>query len=79
MEKKTFITVRRSEREISLADLTDQNNCPRGYNKGVRGFNKVADYIESHRSELEGMTMYSVIGELDKVYDLRFRTYCAMD
>lgn len=79
MEKKTYIAVRRADREISLRDNTDQNNLPSGYNKGVRGFNKVADYIEANREKLEQMTMYSVISELDIVYDLKFRTYCAMD
>ena len=78
-EVKTIINVRPSEKEIYLIDLTDAYNEPRGYNKNVRGFKKVADYIEKNRETLSQLSMYSVISELDKVADLRFRTYCAMD
>lgn len=79
MEVKTTISVRESDKAIYLMDRTDPFNEPRGYNKNVRGFKKVANYINSNMEKLEQMSMYQVIAELDKVADLRFRTYCAMD
>lgn len=79
MDKKTNIMVDLKDKSISLSDLTDQWNLPSGYNRKVQGFNKVAQYIEDNRSELEKLGMYYVIQKLDEVKDLGFRTYCAMD
>lgn len=79
MDKKTNIMVDLKDKSISLRDLTDQWNLPSGYNRKVQGFNKVAQYIEDNRSELEKLGMYYVIQKLDEVKDLGFRTYCAMD
>lgn len=79
MDKKTNIMVDLKDKSISLRDLTDQWNLPSGYNRKVQGFNKVAQYIEDNRSELEKLGMYDVIQKLDEVKDLGFRTYCAMD
>ncbi len=75
----TNIIVRESDKSILLIDNTDHYNEPRGYNKNVRGFKKVADYINANMDKLTQMSMYKVIEELDTVADLRFRTYCAMD
>lgn len=76
---KTNIIVRESDKSILLVDRTDPYNEPRGYNRNVRGFKKVADFINTNMERLSQMTMYSVISELDTVADLKFRTYCAMD
>lgn len=79
MEQKTGISVDEVNRKISVSDLEDMNNLPRGFNRNVQGFKKVAEYINNNREKLEKMTMYSVINELDTIKDLRFHTYCAMD
>ncbi len=79
MEKKTIITVRESDKEIYLIDMTDLYNEPAGYNKKVQGFKKVAEYIKNNMSKLEQMTMYQVIRELDTIKDLSFHTYCRVD
>lgn len=76
---KTNIIVTESKKEIFLIDKTDLHNEPRGYNRKVRGFKKVADYINANMERLCEMTMYSVITELETIADLNFRTYYAMD
>lgn len=77
--KKTSIVINWSDKSISLTDLTDKYNIPKGYNKKVQGFRKVAEFAECWKSDLEKMTMYTVISKLDEIKDLGFRTYCAMD
>lgn len=79
MEKKTFISIRPEEKQIFLIDTTDSYNEPRGYNKKVQGFKKVAEFAKQNMARLETLSMYEVIRELDTVKDLRFHTYCAMD
>ena len=79
MENKTNIYIDYENKKISLEDLTDQWNLPRGYSRKVRGFKKVVQYARENLPRLQQMTMYSVISELDTVADLGFRTYCAMD